>query len=173
MVMYMARTATSTDGLFGVCWLRFCRCWRASRRLQLVSVLLVGQLGPVCATPNETERELRTAECVAALDARSDELVRQLRAGSTEARPALVATLNAGAAFIGQAYLQGERDEARSQAQLSAARDAQKSLSTADLAERQSSCMQEGTRLFAATNGFSRFVINRLVDRRLHKLLGD
>jgi hypothetical protein len=142
-------------------------------RIGMVGALLAGLAAPVFAVLTATEREFRTAECVAALDARSDELVRQLKAGSTEARPVLIATLNAGAAFIGQAYLQGERDEARSQAQLSAAREVQKSLSMTELAERQSSCMQEGTRLFGATDGFGRFVINRLVDRRLHKLLGD
>jgi hypothetical protein len=85
----------------------------------------------------------------------------------------LVSTLEAGGAFIGQAYLQGERDEARSQAQLAAALQAQKKLPEADLAARQSSCTLEGTRLLSQTDVIGRFVISRLVQRRLQKLVGD
>ncbi len=120
-----------------------------------------------------TERELHTPECVAALDARSEDLARQIKAGQSESRPLLVSTLEAGAAFIGQAYLQGERDEARSQAQLAEAQQAQKKLPVADLVARQSSCAQEGARLLSQTDVISRFVISRLVQRRMQKLVGD
>lgn len=151
----------------------FCRDWRASLRIALVTVLSVAPACPVTASTTGGERELRTAECVAALDARADELVRQLKSGNSESRPVLLTTLNAGAAFIGLAYLQGERDEARSQAQLIAAKETQKALSTAELTERQASCALEGTRLLADINGLGRLVIVRLVDRRMQKLLGD
>lgn len=147
--------------------------WHVALRSGLVAALLTSSAYVVAAMGTGGEREWRTAECVAALDARADELVRQLKAGSTEARSTLIATLNAGAAFIGQAYLQGERDEARSQAQLGAAKEAQKSLSTQELSERQASCALEGTRLLAETNGLGRFVIARLVDRRMQKLMGE
>lgn len=171
--MCMARTVINTDRLFKVIRVLSCMDWRALRRIGLASALLAAPAWPAAAALAATERELHTAECVAALDARSDELARQLKAGNSEARPALVAILNAGAAFIGQAYLQGERDEGRSQAQLSAAKEAQKSLTTVELIERQASCAQEGTRLFAETNGLGRLVIARLVDRRIQKLLSD
>lgn len=171
--MCTARMVTNTDGLFSVPRALWCSDWCAPLRIGLMIALLAGPAGPVAAAFTVAERELRTAECVAALDARSDELVRQLKSGNSEARPALVATLNAGAAFIGQAYLQGERDEARSQAELSAAKEAQKTLSAAELTERQASCAQEGTRLLAETNGLGRLIIARLVDRRMQKLLGD
>ncbi len=120
-----------------------------------------------------TERELRTSECVAALDARSEELARQVKTGQSESRALLVSTLEAGAAFIGQAYLQGDRDEARSQSQLAAAQQAQRKLSDSDLATRQASCLLEGTRLLSQTDAIGRFVISRLVQRRLQKLVGD
>ena len=132
----------------------------------------------IASTEAPTERELHTSECVAALDARSEELARQIKAGQSEAgqsegRPLLVSTLEAGGAFIGQAYLQGERDEARSQSQLAAARQAQKKLPAAELAARQSSCALEGARLLSQTDVIGRFVISRLVQRRLQKLVGD
>lgn len=147
--------------------------WHATLRIGMLTAMLAAPAYPVAANPTGGEREWRTAECVAALDSRADDLVRQLKSGIGESRPVLLATLSAGAAFIGQAYLQGERDEARSQAQLSAAKEAQKSLSTAELTERQANCALEGTRLLAETNALGRLVIARLVDRRMQKLLGE
>jgi hypothetical protein len=120
-----------------------------------------------------TERELHTSECVAALDVRSEELARQIKTGQTESRPPLVSTLEAGGAFIGQAYLQGERDEVRSQSQLAAALQAQKKLTETELSARQSACASEGARLLSQTDAIGRFVISRLVQRRLQKLVGD
>ena len=136
-------------------------------------LLLFASRMALASTEALTERELHTSECVAALDARSEELARQVQAGQSEARPLLVSTLEAGGAFIGQAYLQGERDEARSQSQLAAARQAQKKLPAAELAARQSSCALEGARLLSQTDVIGRFVISRLVQRRLQKLVGD
>ncbi|MEI7536744.1 MAG: hypothetical protein WCJ76_06010 [Comamonadaceae bacterium] len=127
----------------------------------------------IASTDAPTERELHTSECVAALDARSEELARQIKAGQSDSRPLLVSTLEAGAAFIGQAYLQGDRDEARSQSLLAAALQAQKQLPEADLATRQSACAQEGDRLLSKIDPIGRFVMSRLVQRRLQKLLGD
>ena len=127
----------------------------------------------LAGTPAATERAQHTAECVAALDVKSSDLARQVKAGRTESQATLQATLEAGAAFIGQAYLQGDRDEARSQALLSAALEAQKLLPEADLAARQAACAQEGARLLSQTDVIGRFVISRLVQRRTQKLLED
>ncbi|TSA11430.1 MAG: hypothetical protein D4R79_09485 [Comamonadaceae bacterium] len=135
--------------------------------------LLLAAQAAIAGTEAPTERELHTSECVAALDARSEDLASQVKAGQSESRVLLVATLEAGAAFIGQAYLQGERDEARSQSQLAAALQAQRKLPEADLAARQSSCALEGARLLSQTDVIGRFVISRLVQRRLQKLVGD
>jgi hypothetical protein len=136
-------------------------------------VLLFAARMAIASSDAPTERELHTSECVAALDVRSEELARQAKAGQSESRALLVSTLEAGGAFIGQAYLQGERDEARSQSQLAAALQAQKKLPEADLAARQTSCLLEGTRLLSQTDVIGRFVISRLVQRRLQKLVGD
>ena len=143
-------------------------------RLFWIPLLLVLATGLATAGSDApTERDLHTSECVAALDARSEELARQAKAGQSDLRPLLVSTLDAGAAFIGQAYMRGERDEARSQSQLAEAQQAQKKLAAADLATRQSACAQEGARLLSQTDAIGRFVISRLVQRRLQKLLDD
>ena len=143
-------------------------------RLFSVPLFLLFAAGTAIAGSDApSERELHTSECVAALDVRSEDLARQVKTGQSESRPLLVSTLEAGAAFIGQAYLQGERDEARSQSQLAAALQAQNKLPEADLAARQSSCALEGARLLAQTDVIGRFVISRLVQRRLQKLVGD
>ncbi len=126
------------------------------------------------ANPAEARaRELQSADCVAALEVKSDKMAKKVRGGQSELRPLLIATLDAGAAFIGHAYLQGERDEAHAQALKDAAMQAQKALSEDALAELQGRCEQEGTRLLAQSDLIGRAVVSMLVQRRLHKLLGD
>jgi hypothetical protein len=118
-----------------------------------------------------TPHELHTARCVAALDVNTERLAAQVKAGRAELRPTLVQQMRYGVAFIGQSYLDGERDEDRSHALLQDALQAQKSLSEQELAARQSACAEEGRKLLAASNGISRALVTRLADRRLKKLL--
>ncbi len=144
----------------------------AVRSGTLATLLLVAHCA-MAGAPAATEREQHTAQCIAALDVKSSELARQVKAGQPELQAPLTATLEAGAAFIGHAYLQGDRDEARSQALLNAALESQKALAEAELAARQANCAQEGARLLSQTDVIGRFVLSRLVQRRLQKLLGD
>lgn len=144
----------------------------ALRTGTLVAMLLAAH-ATLAGTPAASERALHMAECIAALDVKSAELAKQVKAGQTDLQAPLTATLEAGAAFIGHAYLQGDRDEARSQALLSAALETQKLLPEAELAARQTSCAQEGARLLSQADVIGRFVVSRLVQRRMQKLLGD
>lgn len=118
-----------------------------------------------------TERDTHTAECVAALDISTRQLAAQLKGGQDELRPILVARLKSGAAFIGSAYLAGERDKARTKALLEAALEAQKALPKAELDTRQVACEAEGTRLLAAANALERAVVDRVAAKRMEKLL--
>ena len=97
----------------------------------------------------------------------------EVRGVREELRPQLLIRLESGAAFIGTAYLRGERDEARSQALLNDAREEQKSISDADLLARQATCAEEGSRLLAETNFIGRAVVVRLAEKRMKKLLGE
>lgn len=124
---------------------------------------------PPSAPPSS--REWADAQCVAALDVQTEALARQVKAGQTDLRGLLRARLKAGAAFIGRAWLDGERDEARSHALLDRARAAQRALPAPELAQRQGRCAAEGERLLAEANGLQRAVVSRLADRRMKKLL--
>jgi hypothetical protein len=128
-------------------------------------------LSAAAATGDRSEREWHAAECVAALDLGTEDLSRQVKAGHEELRPLLLDRLKSGAAFIGQAYLNGERDEARSQALLKEAREAQRALPESSLAARQLSCAEEGSRLLADANVLEREIVSQVARRRMNKLL--
>ena len=120
-----------------------------------------------------SKRELHSAECVAALELNTDDLARQVQAGRADLRPLLRQRLAAGAAFIGAAYLDGDRDEARAHALLAAALQAQAALPKADLAASQARCAQEGAKLLAASNFIARAVVSRLAGQRMKRLLDE
>lgn len=138
-------------------------------RLALLLLLLSVLAGPTVA--QSSAREWADAQCVAALDAQTLQLARQVKAGQNDLRRLLRARLRAGAAFIGRAWLDGERDEDHSQAVLEKARAAQRSLPAAELAQRQTRCAAEGERLLGQANALQRAVVSRLADRRMKKLL--
>jgi len=116
-------------------------------------------------------RELHAAQCVAALQVDTERLAAEVKAGKAESRPMLQARLEAGVAFVGDAYLQGTRDEARARALANNALEAQKSLSKDELAARQTSCADEGTKLLEESNGLERAVVRQVAKRRMAKLL--
>ena len=128
-------------------------------------------LRSMAATDEPTPRELHTAQCVAALEVYTDDLAAQVKAGRTELRPLLLDRLKQGAAFIGAAYLQGERDEDRVKGFLDTALEAQKALPKSALAARQSACAQEGAQLLVKADAFSRAIVSHLAQKRMKKLL--
>lgn len=127
-------------------------------------------LTPASSVPT-TEREAHTGECVAALDVSTRELAEQVKNGQDAVRPLLLARLRSGAAFIGSAYLAGERDKVRTKALLEAALGAQKALPKAELDTRQVACEVEGSRLLAGASALERAVVGRVAERRTEKLL--
>jgi hypothetical protein len=120
-----------------------------------------------------TDRELHLASCVAALEANTDALVKQVKAGREDLRPLLQERLQDGVAFIGTAYLHGERDKARAQALLTDAREAQKALPAEELSARQDACAAEGSKLLSGANVIERLVVWRLTGNRMKKLLAE
>lgn len=122
---------------------------------------------PVAATA----AQWATARCVAALDAQADELAAQVKAGRADLKPLLLARLKAGGAWLGDAYLHGERDEGHAKALLHAAQAEQRALGRAELQARQNRCAAEGLRLLADANPVSQAVVSRLAQRRMRKLL--
>ena len=85
------------------------------RRLLLVLLAWAAVAGAASAqsarSAPTSAREWADAQCVAALDAQTEALAQQVKAGQADLKGLLRARLKAGAAFIGRAWLDGERDE--------------------------------------------------------------
>lgn len=143
------------------------------RKLIMLATLSLPAVPALAAQPAPSSRETHTAECVAALEVSTDALAEQVKAGVADLRPLLRHRLDAGAAFIGDAYVRGDRDEERSRALLSAAINRQKSLSDVELNARQEACAAEGARILAKSNALSRAVVSRIAEKRMKKLLGE
>jgi hypothetical protein len=116
-------------------------------------------------------RDLRAAECVAALDASTHALAQQVQGGKDSLRPTLMAQLIAGAAFVGEAYLHGVGEE-RARELADEARARQERLPARELAARQAACAEEGRKLYESANGLERAVVKRVATKRMDKLLG-
>ena len=123
--------------------------------------------------PAPTPAELHAAECVAALEVDTERLAKAVKAGRSESQALLQSRLESGTAFVGEAYLNGTRDEARARELANDALEAQKRLSSAELAARQLSCAAEGMRILDASNVFERAVVRQVAKRRMAKLLAD
>lgn len=120
-----------------------------------------------------TERDLHAARCVAALDANTQDIAARLKAGQGASRNLLSERLVAGAAFVGDSYLHGKRDEQQARELAHREMEAQKRLPPAELAARQDACASEGAKLFASANSLQRAVVQRLAKKRMDKLLND
>jgi hypothetical protein len=127
--------------------------------------------GASATTAPASASELHAAQCVAALEVSTESLAAQVKAGQDDARGPLQSRLEAGTAFVGDAYLKGTRDEARAKGLANKALEEQKSLSAAELAARQEACADEGQKLMAASNGFERAIVRQLAKKRMAKLL--
>jgi hypothetical protein len=121
------------------------------------------------APPSAHDRH--AAQCVAALEVLTKGLAAQVKSGDEGARPVLLSRLESGTAFVGDVYLRGESDEAAARKLADDALEAQKSLSEAQLADRQRACAEEGARLLASSNGLERAVVKRLAKKRMERLL--
>jgi hypothetical protein len=120
-----------------------------------------------------TSRDLHAAQCVAAIEVRTESLASQVKAGQEEARALLLSMLESGTAFVGDTYLHGDSDETRARALANDALESQKSLTDPQLLARQNLCADEGARILAASNGLERAVVKRLAKKRMDRLLGN
>jgi hypothetical protein len=142
-----------------------------NRLLLLAAVVSLTAMNATAATAGPTEHELHTAQCVAALKANTEELAVLVKGGRADLQPLLLMQLKYGAAFIGDSYLQGERDEVGARALLNTALEAQKVLPAPELAARQSDCATEGAQLLAKADSFGRAVVSWFAEKRMKKLL--
>ena len=139
--------------------------------LTALATALLALAGPARAA-DPTPQDRRAAQCVAALEASADDLVRQVKAGTESARKPLLDRLTQGAAFVGDSYLHGAANEQQARALVDQAELDQRKLSPAELAARQTACASEATRLLNKSNALERAVVKRLARKRMDKLLG-
>ena len=118
-------------------------------------------------------RELHAADCVAALQVNTEALAAKVKAGDEGSRALLQSKMEAGTAFVGDTYLHEDRDEAHARGLANAALDAQKRLSPAQLAARQTACADEGAALLANANGLERLLVRKMARKRMDKLLSN
>jgi len=144
---------------------------RALAALSTLATAWLALAGPARAA-DPTPQDRRAAQCVAALEASADDLVRQVKAGTESARKPLLDRLTQGAAFVGDTYLHGAANEQQARALVDQAEIDQRKLSPADLAARQTACAGEAARLLAKSNALERAVVKRLARKRMDKLLG-
>ncbi len=95
----------------------------------------------------------------------------RVKSGDESMRGLLQSRLESGTAIVGDIFLHDGTDEARARALAAEALEAQKRLSTAQLAARQGACAEEGTKLLAASNALERAIVQRQARRRMLKLL--
>ena len=139
--------------------------------LPALAAALLALAAPAHAA-DPTPQDRRAAQCVAALEASADDLVRQVKAGADSARKPLLDRLTQGAAFVGNSYLHGAADEDQARALVDQAEIAQRKLTPTELAVRQAACAGEATRLLAKANALERAVVKRVARKRMDKLLG-
>lgn len=138
----------------------------------ILALMLALGAGSATRAGEPTPRDLRAAQCVAALDENTHELARQVREGKESLRGLLLDRLVAGSAFVGDAYVRGDSDEQEARELTEQMREAQKKLPPRELAARQAACADEGAKLYASGNGLQRAVVKRLAKKRMDRLLG-
>ncbi len=140
-----------------------------------IALLCATSLSLAHAAPDADQppspRDLHAAECVAALEANTQALAKQVMAGNEAPRALLLERLIAGTAFVGDTYLHGNSDERQARALANQALEAQKRLPPAELTARQVACAAEGTKLYDDSNGLEKVVVKRLAKKRMEKLL--
>lgn len=143
-------------------------------RLIATALVIVMLSASATATPlAASESELHTVRCVAGLDVNTRELAELVKGGRDQLRPVLLGRLVSGAAFIGRAYLAGERDKVRIRMLLDTALDAQKALPESLLVARQTACNEEGAQLTSDANVIERAVVYRVAEKRMNQLLAE
>jgi hypothetical protein len=112
-----------------------------------------------------------TAQCVAVLKLQSNDLARQVKSGNEARRPELLQVLRQGAAFVGDAWLDGMGDENSAKAKLAQAEDQVRKLEPTKATALRQQCGSEADTMISQAPGWQRKVIDRFAQARMDKLL--
>lgn len=135
------------------------------------SVALAFQLGSASAGPREEAARQETATCVAVMQTHADTLARSVKAGDKSKEAALRSELERAAALIGRTYLDGLQDPAEAKARLQAAQERQAGWDDARRGAVRQSCVKKADAELAAASGAERFLVARVAQARLKRML--
>jgi hypothetical protein len=119
----------------------------------------------------ETVDRTETAQCIAVMQTKADDLARHVKAGDKSLEPALRTELERAAVLIGRSYLDGMHDEAQAKARLKQAHDAQSKWTDAQRNKLHKECVQRADAELAAASVVQRFIVQRVAQARLQRLL--
>lgn len=123
------------------------------------------------AQPAQSATQSDNAQCVAALKLQSDDLASQVKAGDEARKPELLQVLRQGAAFVGDAWLDGTRNEDQAKAKLDHAEDQVRKMEPAKARALRQQCGTEADTMIREAPGWQRKVIDRFAQSRMDKLL--
>jgi hypothetical protein len=110
-------------------------------------------------------------QCVAALKLHSNDLAQQVKSGDEARRPELLQVLRQGAAFIGDAWLDGLGDEAAAKARLAQAEAGVRNMKPEQVQALRRQCGAEADAMIQQAPGWQRKVIDRFAQSRMDKML--
>lgn len=143
---------------------------RRGHTLRLVALLLLSAaLAPARAAPAASADD--TADCIAVMQDKADDLARRIKAGDRSQEPALRVELERAAALIGRAYLDGFRDGRAAKARLEAARRAQTTWDEGRKRRVRGACLERADAELASASRAERFVVERVTRSRLERML--
>lgn len=111
------------------------------------------------------------AQCVAVLKLQSDDLAGQVKAGNEGRKPELLQVLRQGAAFVGDAWLDGTRNEDQAKAKLDQAEEQVRKMEPAKARALRQQCGTEADSMIRQAPGWQRKVIDRFAQSRMDKML--
>jgi hypothetical protein len=138
------------------------------RQRSFLSIALLLGCG---AGAHGAELDSGNVQCVAALKLHSNDLAQQVKSGDEARRPELLQVLRQGAAFIGEAWLDGLGNENAAKAKLAQAEAGVRKMSPSQTQALRQRCSSEADTLIQQAPGWQRKVIDRFAQARMDKLL--
>jgi hypothetical protein len=114
-----------------------------------------------------------TANCIAVMQTKADDLARRIKAGDKAQEPALHTELVRAAALIGRTYLDGMHDSAEAKARLKAAQESQSAWDEARKASVHQACLKRADDELAAATGPERLIVDRVAAARFKRMLEE
>jgi len=142
----------------------------ASRRLGGLLAALFALCMPALAADDAKHED--TANCIALMQVRADDLARQIKAGDTAREPVLRTELTRAGALIARAYLDGMHDGVEAKARLKAAHEGQAGWDEERKQSVYQACLKRADAELASASGPERYAASRFAEVRLKRMLG-